>query len=109
MKVAVIGSRDIYIPNIGSYLPGDCTEIVSGGARGVDRCAESYAKDAGLKLKLFLPDYDSFGRKAPLIRNREIVDYADCVIAFWNGTSNGTRYVINYCRQVGKPCTVIYV
>lgn len=109
MKVAVIGSRELYVADIGVHLPAGCTEIVSGGARGVDTCAENYARAMGLRLTVFLPDYDRFGRKAPLVRNREIVDYADRVVAFWDGESRGTYYVISYCRQVGKPCDIIYM
>lgn len=109
MKVAVIGSRDLYVADIGSHLPAGCTEIVSGGARGVDTCAARYARDLGLKLTVFLPDYESYGKRAPLIRNREIVNYADRVVAFWNGTSHGTQYVINYCRETNTPCDIVYM
>ena len=40
MKVAVIGSRDISIENLEKYLPDNVTEIVSGGAKGVDQSAK---------------------------------------------------------------------
>ncbi len=103
MKVAVIGSRNLSVNTLKRYLPADTTEIVSGGARGVDTCAERYARAVGLKLTLFLPDYDNYGKGAPLRRNLKIIDYADCVFAFWNGTSHGTRYVIEHCRKQGKP------
>ena len=43
MKVAVIGSRGLTISNLGDYLPCDTTEIISGGAKGVDTCARDYA------------------------------------------------------------------
>ena len=109
MKVAVIGTRSLYVADIGSHLPQGCTEIVSGGARGVDTCAANYAHDVGLKLTEFYPDYDRYGKVAPLVRNREIVDYADRVVAFWDGESGGTRYVINYCQAVGKICDIIYM
>lgn len=106
MKVAVIGSRGISDVNIGEYIPKETTEIVSGGARGVDTLARNYAEQNGLKLTEFLPNYDKFGRSAPLKRNIQIIEYADTVIAFWDGKSHGTKYVIDNCKQLGKPCEV---
>lgn len=109
MKVAVIGSRNLYVSDIGAHLPAGCTEIVSGGARGVDKCAEGYARSNNLKLTLFLPDYESHGRSAPLIRNKAIVEYSDFVVAFWDGSSRGTYFVIDYCRKTGTPYTIVYM
>ena len=68
MKVAVIGSRNIIVPNLAEYLPEDCDEIVSGGARGVDSCAADYARRNGLKLTEFLPEYDKYGRRGAPVR-----------------------------------------
>jgi len=106
MKIAVIGSRSIQNANIAPYL-SDADEIVSGGAVGVDACAAAYAKRHGIPFTVFLPDYNRYGRAAPLVRNRQIVAYADTVIAFWDGQSHGTLSVIRYAKKVGKPCTVI--
>ena len=107
MKIAVIGSREIDNINLEKHLPKECDEIVSGGARGVDSLAADYARQRGLKLTVFRPDYDSFGRSAPIIRNKDIVNYADKVLAFWDGVSRGTSFVIDYCKRVGKPCKVV--
>lgn len=110
MKVAVVGSRDAS-PSaarlILKYLPADATEIVSGGARGIDTLAEEVAKSLSLPTKIFLPDYETYGRQAPLFRNRQIIDYADCVLAFWDGKSSGTKSVIGTCMDTGKPIKVI--
>ena len=106
MKIAVIGSRGVNVTDIGRYI-SDCEEIVSGGAVGVDFCAAEYAKENGIKLTVFLPQYERYGRAAPIVRNKEIVDYADKIIAFWNGTSKGTLSVIKYAEKKGKPCQII--
>ena len=106
MKIAVVGSRDMTVEDIGKYIL-NCDEIVSGGARGVDSSAADYARRNGIKLTEFLPDYERYGRAAPIVRNRLIVDYSDAVIAFWNGRSKGTLSVIKYAEKAGKECRVI--
>jgi hypothetical protein len=106
MKIAVIGSRNINIADIGRYV-SNAEEIVSGGAVGVDSCAAEYAKRKGIKLTAFLPQYERYGRAAPIVRNKEIVDYSDKIIAFWNGSSKGTLSVIKYAEKKGKPCEII--
>ena len=83
MKVAVVGSRGLYIRDLGRYLPPDTSEIVSGGAAGVDTSARDYAIAHGLRLTEFRPDYARYGRSAPLRRNRQIVEYADLVLLGW--------------------------
>lgn len=107
MKLAIIGSRGLYIRNIGAYLPPGVTELVSGGARGVDSCVRDFAQESGIPLREFLPDYPRYGRGAPLRRDREIVCYADEVLAFWDGQSRGTAYVLRLCERLGKPTRVI--
>lgn len=106
MKIAIIGSRNLKVDNLERYLPKETTEIVSGGARGIDTCAKQYALANGLKLTEFLPDYDRYGRRAPLVRNDEIIAYSDQVIAFWDGQSRGTWYVIDHCKKANKKVTV---
>ncbi len=103
MKVAVIGSRNLTVNNLEKYLPEGTTEIVSGGAVGIDSCAKKYAMENGIPLKEFLPNYKEHGRRAPILRNLEIIDYADVVLAFWDGQSHGTKFVIDKCRAIGKP------
>jgi len=99
MRVAVIGSRNLYVNDLEKYIPENTTEIVSGGAKGVDTSARYYALKNNIPLKEFLPEYDKYGRSAPLKRNLLIIDYADIVLAFWDGKSRGTKYVIDNCNK----------
>lgn len=106
MKCAVIGSRGLTVDHLDEYLPNEVTEIVSGGARGIDTCAADYANSHKIKLTEFLPNYHQYGRKAPLVRNLQIIAYADCVLAFWDGQSRGTKFVIDQCKKEHKKITV---
>lgn len=110
MRVAVIGSRGVedgLTDRIRKHLPPYTTEIVSGGAKGVDQAAKAVARELGIPLREFLPDYDTYGKRAPLVRNDQIIDYADMVLAFWDGDSHGTKYVIGECLKRGKR--VVYI
>ena len=107
MKLAIVGSRSITNIPLEDLIPPQCTEIVSGGAKGVDSCAAAYARANGLTLTEFLPEYARFGRAAPIKRNYRIVDYADKVVVFWDGQSKGTLSVIKYAEKTGKPCEVV--
>lgn len=109
MKVAVIGSRGLSVTDLGRYLPENTTEIVSGGAKGVDTSAREYAKKNGIKLTEFLPEYTRFGRSAPLKRNITIIEYSDIVLAFWDGKSRGTKFVIDNCRKLGVEVRVYII
>ena len=103
MKVAIIGSRNLGVIGLENFLPENVTEIVSGGAKGIDTCAREYANANGIKLTEFLPNYKRYGRGAPMKRNLEIIAYADFVLAFWDGKSRGTKYVIDNCKKQGVP------
>ncbi len=112
MRVAVIGSRnasqDVY-QKLCEYIPCNASEIVSGGAVGVDALAERYAKEHHIALRIFRPDYKTFGRRAPLLRNEQIVHYAQYVLAFWDGQSRGTAYSVMHCMETGVPVRVIRI
>lgn len=107
MKVAVIGSRSITAYPLEEVIPPETTEIISGGARGVDALAREYALAHSIPLTEILPDYPRYGRGAPLRRNEEIISHAELVIALWDGKSSGTAHVINQCKKLGKPFRLI--
>lgn len=114
MKLAICGSRHLkqnfdlnYLESIINKLNISVTEIVSGGAKGADKVAELYAAKQSLKLKIFHAQWQTFGISAGTVRNKQVVDYANYVAVLWDGKSKGTRHVIEYSGETGKPIEII--
>jgi hypothetical protein len=116
IRVAVIGSRtfDDYnfakqkINEIVVDYRGDISSIVSGGAKGADKIAEKFASEYNIPMQIFKPDW-SIGRHAGFLRNTEIINNSDIVIAFWNGTSTGTKDSINKAYKLSKIVHIILI
>lgn len=107
--VLICGSRSIKNLNIGRYIrPSSCGAIIHGGAIGVDTIADSWAKANNIETIIYKPNYKIYGKRAPLVRDEEMVDFADVVIAFYDGKSRGTLYTINYARKTNKK-TIIHL
>ena len=82
MPLAIIGSRVCPAVDIEEYLDELPDAIVSGGAKGADTYAREFAEKKGIRLIEHSPDYAKYGRAAPLVRNRLIIDDCDKVLAF---------------------------
>ncbi len=109
MKLAIIGSREFNdFTLLESYVEKTSPSmIISGGAKGADTLAEQYAEKHAVELLIFKPDWKQFGRGAGMVRNRQIVDAAEHIMAFWDGQSKGTKASIDYARKMGKPVSII--
>ena len=107
MKVIIAGSRDFkdyellkqYCDLILSK--SNDVEIVSGTARGADQLGEKYAKEREYSIKQFPADWDTHSKAAGYIRNAEMADYADGLIAFWDGKSRGTKGMLETAKKKG--------
>lgn len=129
MKIAVVGSRkfkhkqvvesivyrELKNYHVHSWLDGVESSIISGGAKGVDTWAEEISDNFGMSTlpdnhkhckKIFLPEYDKYGRRACFIRNSKIINESDCVLAFWDGESKGTKMSIDLAIKAGKPVDI---
>ncbi len=107
MTVGIVGSRGINCYDfVCEKIPKNASKIVSGGALGVDLLAKRYATENSLDLLEITPDYKKYGKKAPLVRNLEIVSNCDYVLVFWDGYSNGSKNVINHCLENNIPVRV---
>ena len=107
MKLLIAGSRSIVEFDLSWHIPEDVDLIISGGAVGIDTLAEQYADAHGIEKLIIRPEYEKFGRAAPIKRNEAMVDLCDAVLAVWDGSSRGTLSVIRYAEKTGKLCEVI--
>jgi hypothetical protein len=108
--IAIVGSIGFQNPDlvrtyVRTLLPD--TTVISGAAEGVDSIAELEARACGLSVVIFPADWKTFGRAAGPIRNRQIVDTADSVVAFWNGRSRGTLNTVIVGLIHAKPVRVV--
>lgn len=112
MRIAIVGSREFknlqLVKDFVNLLPKSAV-VVSGGAQGVDKTAEDFAKVCKLpQPKIFLPEYDKYpGKVAPKIRNSQIAAYCDVMVCFWNGLSTGSQDAVNKARRLGKPVRIL--
>ncbi len=104
MRVIIAGSRDLIDPYRGIehavFQSGfTITEIVSGGARGVDTSAEEYAQAEGIPIIVIKADWDKYGKSAGYKRNVEMANISDALIAVWDGESKGTKHMIDIAKS----------
>jgi hypothetical protein len=104
VKVIVAGSRtgitQDLVEKVINEFGLDITEIVSGGARGVDTYGELWAQDRDIPITRFKPDWGQ-GRTAGKERNWDMGHYADALIAVWDGMSPGTAHMIAVAEVLG--------
>lgn len=80
--------------------------IISGHARGADSLGELFARENHLQLEVYPADWSTHGKGAGHIRNAEMAQVSDCLVAFWDGESKGTKNMINNMKRLGKPVLI---
>jgi hypothetical protein len=108
MRIAVTGSRSLE-SDIAEFIPQGITEMISGGAQGIDTIAERWADENNVPKLIIRPNYARYGKAAPLVRSRTMVRISDLIVAVWDGKSRGTKYCIEYARRIGKPVKVYMI
>ena len=112
IRIIIAGSRDFsdyqlvrrVMSEVAGTYPRERLEIISGGARGADTLGEMFAERNGLKLTRFPADWDKFGKRAGILRNRQMAEYAGedgMLVAFWDEISRGTKNMIETAKELG--------
>lgn len=87
--------------------PDEHFSIVSGMARGADALGVHYARENNAWLYQFPANWDKYGKRAGIERNKEMGYFSDHLLAFWDGKSRGTHHMITFMYDLRKPVTVI--
>lgn len=106
-RVIIAGSRDFsdydFLRNTMDYLLQNITDrkiiIICGMARGADTLGEQYAKFKKYEIRYFPADWEKFGKSAGYIRNKQMAQNADALVAFWDGISRGTKLMIDLANE----------
>lgn len=115
MRVIIAGSRSFSdydllsdkCDNLLGRLNTNAIEIVSGGCQGPDSLGEAYAEEKGYKITRFPANWKEHGKSAGPIRNREMAEYSDALIAFWDGVSRGTKNMIKEAKKRNLSVRII--
>ena len=116
-NIAIIGSRSFndydrvknVLDIVISKLQDKDIIIVSGGAKGADTLGEKYADENGYVKIIIKPNWTKYGKIAGMLRNTEIIEKADLVVAFWDGKSPGTKDSINKAKKLNKKLIVVNI
>lgn len=107
MKIIVAGSRSITSRRVVSEAIEksgwrfELTELVCGGAPGVDTVAHDLCFDCYIPIRMYLADWKTYPRGAGRHRNLAMAQYADALVAVWDGKSPGTKHMIETARRMG--------
>lgn len=112
MRLAVVGSRSFRdytdlektLSFIHKKVP--ITRIISGGAKGADSLAEQWARENSVDTQVFIPDWETYGKRAGFLRNKQIVDYSEAVVVFWDGKSKGSQHSMKLAKEQGKSVLI---
>lgn len=111
MKTIIAGSRDITSDKVLYVLDSlnDVTEVISGGAKGPDSFGEQWGLSKGIPVKRFPANWNEYGKSAGMVRNIKMLEYADWLVAFWDGKSKGTKHIIDNAPKYGVKVVTILV
>lgn len=114
LRIIVAGGRDFnnyeLLKRTVNQFISDNSEvdpyIVCGRARGADTLGEKFAREYNYRICYFPANWDTYGKSAGFVRNVEMAENADALVAFWDGKSSGTKHMIETARKYGLKVLV---
>ena len=112
MKTIVAGSRDIdnyqFVKGALNNTTWTITKVISGGAMGVDKFGEIWAKSKNIPLEICPADWSTYGKSAGYKRNVEMAKKAEALVAIWDGKSKGTKHMIDIANNHNLVTYIVY-
>lgn len=113
MKTIIAGSRDgVSLKDVEKAV-AECgwkiTGVVCGCARGADTAGETIGIRMNVPIYKYPADWNKYGRAAGLIRNTQMAENAEALIAVWDGRSRGTQNMIRTAKAKGLKVFVHHV
>lgn len=110
MRVGIVGSRHFAAPDrVAEYVQSlpPRTSIITGSASGVDAAATKAAREKGIPVQVVPASFEELADVSKAAaRNQRLVDACDVLVAFWDGSSKGTRATVERALDSGKEVHV---
>jgi hypothetical protein len=114
--LAIVGSRNLtdkklFLKHVNLWIEkyGKMDIIVSGGAKGADTLAREYSLENKIPFEEYHADWNTYGKKAGPIRNTQIVNLCNYILAFPSKKGKGTQDIIKKATQLKKNITIHYI
>lgn len=108
MKLIIAGSRTLDVPQefigwcINQFPIRNCTEIIIGGATGIDDAAYDYAEHQEVSICEFKPNWQLYGPAAGPLRNAQMAEYGNALLLIWDGESRGSASMKREMEKLNK-------
>lgn len=86
----------------------DEIKVLSGMANGADALGYQFAKDRNIEIEEYPAHWDLYGKSAGPVRNQDMANNADGLIAFWDGKSKGTKNMIEEAKRRNLDIKIVH-
>ena len=102
MRTIIAGGREVTDPKVLEAAlkeySGHITTVICGGAKGADELGRQWGKANNIPVEEFAASWSTYGRKAGFMRNLQMAENAEALVALWNGESKGTANMITVAK-----------